>query len=117
MQGLQKAHDKLVAQLGAANPQTQATTFWLAAALIDAHSIDATSKLVDGLDAKALESVQTDGLWPRRLDLLRGLILAQRSDASGAAPLLRKSADGLAGHDPSDSRLIEQANAALGKRN
>jgi len=113
---LRQAHDKLVAQLSAGNPQTQATAFWLAAALVDAHSIDAAAKLVDGLDAKALESVQTDGLWPLRLDLLRGLILAQRGDASGAALPLRKGAEGLTGHDPSDSRLIEQAKAALGKR-
>ena len=112
---LQQAYDKLVTQLSARNPQTQATAFWLAAALVDAHAIDAASNLVDGLDTKALESVQADGLWPMRLDLLRGLIRAQRGDASGASPLLRDSADGLTGHDPSDSRLIEQAKAALGQ--
>lgn len=116
VQRLQQAHDKLVVQLSAANPQTQATAFWLAAALIDAQAVDAASTLVDGLDAKALESVQTDGLWPLRLDLLRGLILAQHGDASHATPLLRKGADGLSGHDPADTRLIEQAEAALGKR-
>lgn len=112
---LQQAYDKLVTQLSARNPQTQATAFWLAAALVDAHAIDAASNLVDGLDTKALESVQADGLWPMRLDLLRGLIRAQRGDASGASPLLRNSADGLTGHDPSDSRLIEQAKATLGQ--
>lgn len=111
---MRQAHDKLVAQLSAANPQSQATTFWLAAALVDAQSLDAASQLLGTLDVKALESVQADGLWPLRLDLLRGLILAQRGNTSGAAPLLRKGADGLAGHDPSDSRLVEQAKATLG---
>lgn len=114
---LEQAYHRLVAQLSAVNPQSQATAYWLAAALVDAHALDTASRLIDGLDTKALESVQADGLWPLRIDVLRGLIHAQRGDLERAAPLLREGATRLAGHDASDSRLIEAAKVALGERN
>lgn len=113
---LQTAYARLGAQLSARNPQVQATAFWLAAALIDAGSTDAASILVDGLDAKALQAVQADGLWLLRLDLLRGLILAQRGDVARATTLLRSGVDGLVGRDPSDSRLLDQAALVLAAR-
>ena len=114
---LRVAYDQLIHQLTMRSPQTQATGFWLAAALIDVRSTDAAAELAAGLDPGTLQSVQADGLWPVRLDLLRGLILAQRGHSLQAQPLLRKGAEELAGHDPSDTRLVEQAATNLRGRN
>jgi non-specific serine/threonine protein kinase len=108
---LQPAHDALVAQLTANNPQSQLAGFWLAAAEIETGRFDDATRLLATLDPTALEAGGADGLWKFRLDALRGLALAKRGDHAAAEPLLRAALAGLG--DAADT-LRERAAQVLG---
>ena len=111
---LRPAQQRLAKRLTPANPQAQVAAFWLAAALVDSGGdIDAAARLVDGLDAKALEAAGADGLWQARVDALHGLVLARRGDRDGAQPLLRGAVERLDGNSAGAGRLLERSRAAL----
>jgi non-specific serine/threonine protein kinase len=107
---LQPAHDALVAQLTANNPQSQLAGFWLAAAEIETGRFDDATRLLATLDPAALEAGGADGLWKFRLDALRGLALAKRGDHAAAEPLLRAA---LAGFGDSADTLRDRAERML----
>ena len=115
---LQPAQARLAARLTPANPQAQVATFWLAAALLDdgGGDIDAAARLVDGLDAKALEAAGADGLWQARVDALRGLVLVRRGDLDAAQLMLRGAIERLGDNAAGSGRLLERARAAMPHR-
>ena len=78
---------------------------------------DAAAVLIDSLDAGILEAGRANGLWPLSIDLLRGLLLAQRGDRAAARPLLETALAGLASEEDleSPSRLYVSAGEALAK--
>lgn len=109
------AHQRLAMRLTPANPQAQVAGFWLAAALLDAgEDIASAARLVDTLDAQALEAAGADGLWQARVDALRGLVRARSGDRDGALPLLRRAVEQLGGSDAGSGRLLAQARNASG---
>ncbi len=107
---LQPAYDKLAAQLGAKNPQSQVAGFWLVAAEIELGRIDDATRGLDALDPAALEAGAADGLWTFRLDALRGLALAKRGDRAAAESLLRAA---LAGFGDAQETLRDRTEHAL----
>lgn len=108
---LRPAQQRLAARLTPANPQAQVAAFWLAAALLDdgGGDIDTTARLVDGLDAKALEAAGADGLWQARVDALRGLVLVRRGDLDAAQSMLRGAIERLGDNAAGSGRLLERA--------
>lgn len=113
---LRVAHEKLSAQLGAANPQSQATAFWLAAVRVELGDVAGARALIDTLDAKALEASATDGLWASRLDALRGLMLARAGDRAAATALLHSAGTALrAAGDPLVAKIDAALAASAGK--
>lgn len=111
---LRAAYGKLSQQFPKGSPQTQIGAFWLAAVEIELGELDDAAKLVDALDAKALEmGGPSDGAWAFRCDALRGLLRARRGDARGAAPLLKSAVDGLQQKSAAEGALYERARQAL----
>ncbi|HEY0231437.1 MAG TPA: hypothetical protein VGC55_09310, partial [Dokdonella sp.] len=110
---LRPAYQKLAAQLGKQNPQTQVAGFWLAAAVAELGQLDDASATLDSLDSAALEAAGADGLWKFRLDALRGLLLSRRGRRDAAAPLLRSAVDGLQRASMTDSLVYANAHRAL----
>ena len=96
---LRPFQQRLVAQLGEKNPQSQMSIYWLAAIALERRRTDEAARLVAVLDPAALEAAGADGFWKLRVDALRGLVAVQRGDRATAAPLLAAAVDGLAKAD------------------
>lgn len=109
---LQDAQRRLVAQLSAANPQSQLAGFWLAATAIDLGHLDPAATLLDSLQAGTLEAAGADGLWTHRLEALRGMLRARRGESAAALPQLRSATTALQGTVAADT-LYDKAKAAL----
>ena len=112
---LRSAHGKLVAQLGAKSPQSQIAAFWLCATELELGHLDEADRLLESLDAPALEAAGADGLWAFRLDALRGQLLALRGQEQVAAPLLQSAITGLEKSAANTSRVYAGAKQAAAK--
>ena len=117
LEKLRPAHERLAAQLTPANPQAQTAAFWLSAAWLEADAdVGTAARLVDSLEANALEAAGADGLWQARLDALRGLVAMGRGDRAAAEPLLHGAVERLGGADAGSGRLLDRARARLASR-
>ncbi|MBL8299890.1 MAG: winged helix-turn-helix domain-containing protein [Rhodanobacteraceae bacterium] len=112
---LRPFRELLAAKLGPENPQSQVATYWLCAFALEQRKADEAARLVALLDPAALEGAGADGFWKLRVDMLRGLLAAQRGDEAVAAELLASAVDGLAKADGGRSRLYANAQRALGR--
>jgi non-specific serine/threonine protein kinase len=110
---LRPAHERLTAQLGAKNPQSQTAAYWLAAITLERGNLDEAGRLIDTLDPTALEAAGADGKWTLRIDALRGVLLAKRGDSAAAKPLLEAAVGGLAEGSNAKSRIYANAKRAL----
>ncbi len=113
---LRPAYDRLAAQLGDKNPQSQTAAFWLAAITLELGSFGEAARLIATLDPAALEAAGADGKWTLRVDALRGVLLARRGDAAAAKPLLETAVSGLAEGSNAQSRIYANAKRALEAR-
>lgn len=112
---LRPFRERLAAQLGEKNPQSQMATYWLCAIALEQQKLDDAARFAAGLDPAALEAAGADGFWKLRVDALRGLIAAQRGDRTAATPLLAAAVDGLAKPDGGRSRVYANAQRVLGR--
>lgn len=112
---LRPFRERLVAQFGDKNPQSQLATYWLCAVALEQQKIDEASRLITVLDPAALEAAGADGFWKLRVDALRGLIALQRGDRAVAMPLLEAAVDGLSKADGGRSRAYANVQRVLGR--
>jgi len=110
---LRPAYERLTAQLGNKNPQSQTAAFWLAAITLELGHLDEAGTLIATLDPAALEAAGADGKWTLRVDALRGALLARRGDYAAAKPLLETAVSGLADGSNGKSRIYANAKRAL----
>lgn len=104
--------DRLVAQLGADNPQAQMATYWLCAIELERGQLDTAADLLATLDPAALEAAGADGNWASRVDALRGALLARRNEPKAAA-LLSSAVESLERGNATESRVYSNAKRAL----
>ncbi|WP_313915136.1 winged helix-turn-helix domain-containing protein [Tahibacter sp.] len=110
---MRPAYDRLTAQFGEKNPQSQTAAYWLAAITLELGNLDEAGRLIAMLDPTALEAAGADGKWTLRVDALRGVLLARRGDSAAAKPLLETAVGGLAEGSNAKSRVYANAKRAL----
>ncbi|MBN8738515.1 MAG: hypothetical protein BGP24_11360 [Lysobacterales bacterium 69-70] len=110
---LREAYDKLSAQLGAKNPQSQIAGYWLAAVLLDRGRRDEAARLAATLEPETLDKADGGSGWKPREQALRGLLLARGGDRAAAAPLLSEAVAGFVQAGKTHNRSYAEAKRAL----